>query len=166
MDARLTRRRLLGAGVGGSVAALAGCSSALGSDTEPASIHRLLVENHTTAEHTVHLQLLDGGEVSYWCSVRVPVTADEPVIEAHDEEENDVVITGTKLAPGFPLAAGEYTLLARLDADADWRRVDFTDVSVLDGTCLEIVVTIEDETTLGFLQSVDEAVCGKQSAPS
>jgi len=126
-----------------------------GNDSEPASVHRLLIENRTPENHTVHLQLLDSGEVSYWRSVEVPVT----------DADSDIV-TGVKLAPGFPQPPGEYTLLARLDDNSDWRHIDYSNTSVPEDACFEIVVTVEDSTTLGFLSSTDVAVCGKQSAPS
>jgi hypothetical protein len=137
---------------------LAGCSGIFGSgggESEPASVHRLLVENHTPENHTVHLQLLDTGEVSYWRSVKVPVT-----------NADGEIITGTKLAPGFPQPPGEYTLLARLDDKSNWRDIDYSTTSVPGDACFEIVVTVEDSTTLGFLSSIDEAVCDKRSAPS
>jgi len=148
----LTRRRLLTAGATLGLTATAGCAGVLGSDARAASVHRLLVENRTGSPHTVHLQLLDDGDLAYWRSVDVPVSTPEAD-----------VVTGTALAPGFPTGSGQFTLRARLDDEPDWRRIDFGDTSVPDGACFELVVTVEDSDTLGFLSSVDEAVCDKPS---
>jgi hypothetical protein len=150
MDSRLTRRRLLAAGAVTSTTAFAGCSGVLGGspDPSPEPIHSLLVENWTASEHTVHLQLLDAGELSYWRSVDVPVT-----------DSDSETITGVKYSPGFPRPPGEYAVRARLDDHTDWKRSDFTDVSVPEEACFEISVQVLDGETLQFMKTTDAAAC-------
>jgi len=148
------RRRVLTAAAG-SLAALAGCASVLGSekDTPTAPIYRLTVANETQAPQTVHLQLLDGEDLVYWRAVTVG--APNP----------DAFTTGIALAPGFPLEPGSYTLRARLDGREEWRTLEYTDVTVDDDQCFGIVVNVVSATQLGFLSSVDAAVCGSQQTP-
>jgi hypothetical protein len=133
----ITRRDAVRAGVL-SLAALAGCSSATGSESsdEDPRLDSVRVSNSLSRSVSLDLQLELDGEVVFWSDVG---------IEGTDADDDGQSVHGDTIEPpAFPGKRGEWRVRARVrDSDEVYETVFNSETTA--ESCLALGVTVQDD---------------------
>lgn len=133
----ITRRDAVRAGVL-SLAALAGCSSASGSDSndEEPRLDSVRVSNSLSQSISLDLQLELDGEVVYWTDVDIDGT---------DSANQEQSVHGATLEPpSFPRERGEWRIRARIRDTEETYTTVFNSETTAE-SCLALGMTVQDD---------------------